>query len=62
MQSTCVALLVYRTDLKINVGKSKEMVLDGEEGLECEVCIDRMQLEWVLEFKYLGCFGGIRYQ
>ena len=54
--------MVYRTDLKINVGKSKEMVLDGEEGLECEVCIDRMQLEWVLEFKYLGCFGGIRYQ
>ena len=27
----------------------------GEEGLECEVCVDVMRLEHVLEFKYLGC-------
>ena len=32
------------------------MALGGEEGLECEVCIDGMQLEHGLEFKYLGCF------
>ena len=32
------------------------MVLNGEEGLECEVHVDGMQLEYVSEFKYLGCF------
>ena len=26
-----------RRDLKVNAGKSKAMVLGGEEGLECEV-------------------------
>ena len=31
------------------------MVLNGEEGLECEVCVDGIRLEYVLEFKYLGC-------
>ena len=31
------------------------MVLNGEEGLECEVHIDRIRLEHVSEFKYLGC-------
>ena len=31
------------------------MVLGGEEGLECEVCLDRIHLEHVSEFKYLGC-------
>ena len=41
--------------LKVNAGKSKVMVLGGEEGLECEVCVDRIQLEHVSEFKYLGC-------
>ena len=25
--------------LKVNAGKSKVMVLGGEEGLECEVCV-----------------------
>ena len=43
--------------MKINAGKSKVMVLNGEEGLECEVHIDRICLEHVSEFKYLGCFG-----
>ena len=28
-----------RRVLKVNAGKSKVMVLGGEEGLECEVCI-----------------------
>ena len=40
--------------LKINTGKSKVMVLNGEEGLECEVPVDGTCLEHVSEFKYLG--------
>ena len=31
------------------------MVLNGEEGLECEVHVDGIHLEHVSEFKYLGC-------
>ena len=31
------------------------MVLKGEEGLECDVHVDEIGLEYVLEFKYLGC-------
>ena len=30
-------------------------VLNGEEGLEYEVYEDRIRLEHVSEFKYLGC-------
>ena len=30
------------------------MILGGEEGLECEVCVDGTCLEYVSEFKYLG--------
>ena len=30
-------------------------MLSGEEGLECEVCMDRIRLEHVSEFKYFGC-------
>ena len=30
-------------------------MLDGEEGLEYEVCVDGIHLEHVLEFKYLEC-------
>ena len=44
-----------RKGLKVNAGKSKVMVLNGEEGLECEVYLDVIQLENVSEFKYLGC-------
>ena len=44
-----------RKGLKVNAGKSKVLVLDGEEGLECEVYIDRIHLEHVSEFKYFGC-------
>ena len=50
-----------RKGLKANAGKSKVMVLGRDEGLECEVCIDRIRLQHVSEFKYLGCFGKIRY-
>ena len=31
------------------------MLLSGEGGLECDVCVDGMRLEHVSEFKYLGC-------
>ena len=41
--------------LKVNAGKSKAMVLGGEQGLECEVRVDGIRLEYVSEFKYLGC-------
>ena len=44
-----------RGGLKFNTGKSKVRVLGGEKGLECEVCIDGIHLEHILEFKYLGC-------
>ena len=39
--------------LKVNAGKSEVMVLNGVEGLECEVSVDRVQLDHVSEFKYL---------
>ena len=44
-----------RRGLKINAGKSKMIVLNGEEELECEVHVDGIRLEHVSEFKYLGC-------
>ena len=44
-----------RKGLKVNAVKSKVMVLDGEEGLECEVCVDGIRLEYISEFKYWGC-------
>ena len=31
------------------------MVLNGEEGLECKVSLDKMRLEHVSESKYLEC-------
>ena len=31
------------------------MVLNGGEGLECEVHVDGIHLEHVSKFKYLGC-------
>ena len=36
-----------RGGLSVNAGKSKVMVLNGEEGLECEVCVDGMGLHYV---------------
>ena len=44
-----------RRGLKVNGFKGKVMVLNGEEGLECEVHVDGIHLEHVSEFKYLGC-------
>ena len=41
-----------RRGLKGIADQSKVMVLNGEEGLECEVSLDRIRLEHVSEFKY----------
>ena len=43
-----------RRGLKVNAGKSKVIVLGGEEGLECEVSVHGNSLEQALEFKYFG--------
>ena len=40
--------------LKVNACKRKVMVVNGEEGLECEVHADGIRLEHVFEFQYLG--------
>ena len=45
-----------RRGLKVNAGKTKVIVLNGEEGLECEVHVDGIRLKHVSKFKYLGCF------
>ena len=46
---------VCRSGLKVNTDKSMKMVLNGEEGLKCEVLVKGMQLEHMSEIKYLGC-------
>ena len=46
---------VCRRGLKVNAVKNKAMVLNVEEGLECEVDVDGIRLEHVSEFKYLRC-------
>ena len=43
-----------RNGLKVGAGDSKVMLLNGEEGLECEVNVDEIRLEYFSEFKYLG--------
>ena len=45
-----------RRGFKVNADKNIVMVLNGVEGLECEVHVDGVHLELVSEFKYLvGC-------
>ena len=53
----CFFEVFRRRGLKVNAGKSKLMVLCGEEELECEVCIDRIRLQHVAGFKYLDKSG-----
>ena len=44
-----------RRALKVNdAGKTKVMVLNGEEGLKCDVYVNGIRLEHDSEFKYLG--------
>ena len=49
------AEMCRRRGLKLNAGKSKVVLLNREEGLECEVHVDGVRLEHVSEFKYLVC-------
>ena len=44
-----------RRGLKVYAGKSKVMVLNREEELECEVHVGGIHLEHDSEFKYLEC-------
>ena len=41
--------------LKINAGKSKVMVPNGERGLQCEIHVEGIRLDHISEFKYLWC-------
>ena len=50
----CSVEVYRRRGLKFNADKSKVMLIDGEDGLEYEVCVDWIRLEHVSEFKYLG--------
>ena len=54
----CLVEVYKRKCPKVNADKSKMMVLNGEEGLECEVCINGMRLDHLLEFEYLGFVFG----
>ena len=49
------SLVCRRRGLKVNAGKSKVLVLNGEEGLECELHVNWVHLEHVSKFKYLKC-------
>ena len=48
-------MLCRRRELKVNVTKSKMMVLNGEEGLGYKVHVYGIRLVHVSEFKYFGC-------
>ena len=47
---------VCRIDMKVNTDKRKVMVLGGEKGLGCEICMDGEQLEKVLIQIFGVCF------
>ena len=51
----CFVEVCRRRGLKVNGGRSNVMVVGGEEGLECEVCVDGICLEHISKFKYLEC-------
>ena len=59
----CLVEVRIRRGLKVNGGKSKVMVLGGEEGLECEVCVDGIRIEhasvfWTNGVKIRQIVGG----
>ena len=47
----CFMKVCKRMGMRVNANKSKVMALGGE------VFLDRMRLEHISEFKYLGCAG-----
>ena len=46
----------------VEVCRRRGMKVIGEERLACEVHVDGICLEYISEFKYLGCFERIRYR
>ena len=48
----CFVEMCRRRCLKVNGGKAKAMVLNGEEESDCEVRVDGMRLEYVWKFIY----------
>ena len=55
MQMTLFCVMCRRRGLKVNAGKSKVVLLGGEEGWECGVYVDGIRLEHVSECKYFEC-------
>ena len=57
-------MLRGRRGLKVSAGESKvvAVILNGDEGLECEVHVDGIRLEDVLEFRYSGVYGRFGYR
>ena len=52
-----------RRGMKVNAGKSKVMVMNGEEGLECEVHVDGIRFRACLRIQIFGMsFRQIRYK
>ena len=50
-----------RREQKVIAGRSKVMVLNEEEGLECEVHVDGIRSEHLRIYIIGVCFGRIRY-
>ena len=51
-----------RKGLKVNTGMSKVMVMNGEEGLQCEVYVDGIRLEHFSELNIWGVFWANQVQ
>ena len=49
----CLGFCMQKRGLKVIAGKSKVMVLNGEEGFEYEVHVHGVHLEHVSVFRYL---------
>ena len=52
--------LCRRRELKVNAGKSKVIIMNGEEGLECEVQVGAIHLDFraCIQIQIFGiCFG-----
>ena len=55
--------LCRRRGLKVNANKSKVMVMNREEGLECEVHVDWGSFRTFIRIQIFGmCFGRSRYK
>ena len=52
----CFVEVCRRRCLRFNADKSKVMVICREERMACDVLVNRVQMEHVLECKYFGVF------